>query len=585
MGGAVTRWLRPGGLTLFGAVAVLLAGGWMLLADPLARRAIQAGGTALVGAEVDLEKADVGLFPPRLALSNLAVTDPDAPMTNAFQVATAELALDGGALLGGRFVVDQLRVEGVRLHTPRARSGAVRKAAEAPEAPEAPGAAAPGLALGGIRPPDLKEILDQQPLEAVDRAEALSRDLKAARTAWEARLASLPGREALDTYRDRLKAIQAGRKGGLEGVLATASEVRSLRADVERDVKALRGAGEDLQGDVAGYRRRIAEVAAAPAAEARRLTERYRAGGAVGVGTAFLNETAERWTHTALAWYGRLGPLLARAGKAAGKGRAERPLRGKGHVVRFPEASPVPDFWVREATVGVAALGGEVRGTVRDLTSEPRVLGRPVTFAFAGDGIKAARALRLEGTLDRTDPDRPDDRARLTITGASVHDLTLSRGALPVTLEEARADLAVDARRRGEALDADLTADLADTRFAAEAEPGMAGKALAEALAGVRRTEVKATVTGTVTAPKVALRSDLGRVLAGAVRSAVNARVEGLEAGLRDAIGRRVEARLADARREVDALDGAGGALTERRGDLEGLLAEAAKSAKGGLPF
>lgn len=570
------RWLRPGGLALFGAVAVLLVGGWVLLADALARRAIEAAGTALVGAEVDLERADVGLFPPRLALAGLAVTDPDAAMTNAVQVDRAELNVNGGALLGGRFVVDAMRVEGVRLHTPRTRSGALHKA------PKAPKAEGPGLTLPGVDLPDLKELLNAAPLESVDRAEALARDLKAARADWEKRVEGLPGKDDLDRYRERLKALKADRKKGLEGMLATAAEAKALAGDVEGDLKTLRRAGDDLKGDVAGYRARLREVAAAPAAEARRLTERYRGGGALGVGTGFLNETAERWTRTALAWYRRLEPLVARAPE----GGAARPARGKGHVVRFPEARPLPDFLVREATVSVVAAGGLVRGTVRDVTTEPRVLGRPLTFAFAGDGLTAARALRLDGAIDRVDPAHPDDRARLKVTGARVKGLALSRGRLPVTLAEAAADLSVDARRRGDALNADLKADLAGARFVAEGASGEAGKALVQALAGVRAAKVEATVTGTVAAPRVAVRSDLDRVLAGAVRGVVDARVEALEGEVRDAIAKRVEERLADARQGVDALDGGvGGTLTERRGALDGLLAEAAKSAKGKLPF
>jgi uncharacterized protein (TIGR03545 family) len=579
----VTRVLRPGGLALFGTVAVLLVGGWVLLADPLARHAITTAGTALVGAEVDLDKADVGLFPPRLALAGLAVTDPDAPMTNAFQVARAELSVNGGALLGGRFVVDAMRVEGVRLHTPRARSGAIKKAAKKAEAP---GAAGPGLSLPGIDLPDLNEILNRQPLASVQQAEALAHDLKGARAAWEERVKSLPGQDDLDRYRERLKELKANRKGGLEGILKTAAEAKSLAKDVEGDVKTLRRAGDDLKGEVAGYRKRAAELADAPAAEARRLTERYRSGGALGVGTAFLNQTAERWTSTALAWYRRLGPLLERAGQAAGKGTAERPVRGRGHVVRFPEVNPAPNFWVREATVSVAAAGGEVRGTVRDVTTEPRVLGKPVTFAFAGDGLTAARSLTLDGLLDRTDPDHPDDRARLAISGAKVHDMVLSRGKLPVTLAQADADLAVDAHRRDDALNAEIQTTLAAARFAAEGATGEAGKALTQALEGVRKATVDATVTGTVERPRVAVRSDLDRVLAGALKGVVDARVRALEGRVRDAIAERIQGRLTDARQGTDALDGGvGGALDERRGELEALLSEAMKSAKGKLPF
>jgi len=377
MAGVVRRWLRPKGLLLLGAVLVLLAGGWWLLADAVVRRAVEGTGTALVGARVDLARAEVGLFPPRVVLDGLEVTDPDAPMTNAVAVDHGELRLDGGALLGARFVVDTARLDGVRLHTPRARSGALARRPK----DEREG----GFALPSIDLPDAGEILKDHPLKSVAAGDALARDLKAARAAWEARIEALPGPDRVEDYRARLKALQGARKGGLEGALRTAKDLKSLTRDVEADLKTLRGAGDDLKGDVADYRRRVQEVAAGPAAEARELARRYAEGGAFGMGAAFLNETAERWSRTALAWYRRLDPLVSRAARAAGKARVERPARGRGVDVRFPEARPLPTFLVREAAVGVTLPGGTVTGTIRDATPDPAVLGRPLTFAFAGD--------------------------------------------------------------------------------------------------------------------------------------------------------------------------------------------------------
>jgi uncharacterized protein (TIGR03545 family) len=569
-------------VSLFVGVTVLLVLGWVLLADTLVKRVVEGIGTRLVGARVELESADVGLFPAALTLAGLAVTDPDAPMTNAVEVGRAALAVDGGALLGARLVVDDMRVEGVRFGTPRARSGALAPKARKPDA----ASSGPGLSMPSFDLPDVGDILRDNPLTTVADAEALARDARAARAAWKERVAALPDKEKLEAYRERAKALKDAKGGGLEGLLGAAGAARDLKRDIDRDVDALQSARDDLKADLAEYRSRAKAVADGPAAEARRLADRYAGEGLAGVGAAFLTEAAERWVRTGLAWYHRVEPLVERAARAHGDTRAARPLRAKGVDVRFPEHNPRPDFLVREAAVDVALKGGTVSGTVCDLTPDPEVLGRPLTFAFQGARTADRGAVNVSGTIDRVRPDAPKDTFRLRLGDAPVRDLALSRGgAAPVTLARARADLAVDGSRAGDALDVTLKADLSGARFVVPEAGGQAARALGSALAGVRETTVEADVTGTVDAPKVRVRSDLDRIVADAVRGLATERVKALEADLTAAIREKAEARLADARGDIDALDGDGGVLGERRAELEAVLKDALQGATRKLPF
>jgi len=202
--------LRPKGVVLFLAVLVLLVGGWVLLADSLARRAVEGIGTSLVGARVDFDAADVGLFPPSLVLSGLAVTDPDAPMTNAVEVGRAEFAIEGRPLLAGRLIVRAARLDGVRLGTPRTRSGALAKTPKRKEGEGGFSIPLPELSL-----PDADTILKDNPLTSVADAEALAKDLKAARAAWEDRLKGLPDKKTVDAYRARIQELRKRKPKGV----------------------------------------------------------------------------------------------------------------------------------------------------------------------------------------------------------------------------------------------------------------------------------------------------------------------------------------------------------------------------------
>jgi len=566
--------LRPKGIVLFVVALVLIVGGWVLFADAVARRAVERIGTSIVGAKVDLGAADVGLFPPSLVLSGLAVTDPDAPMTNAVEVARSEFSIEGRPLLTGRFVVSAARLDGVRLGTARTRSGALTKAPKAKKESGGFSISLPELSL-----PDANAILLQNPLTSVADAEALARDLKTARAAWEERLQGLPDKAAVDAYRSRVRDLQERRPKGVQEILATAKDAERLRKDIDGDLKKIRDARSDLKRDVAAYRKRAKEVAAAPAAEARRLADRYAGEGLGGVGAFFLKPEVEGIVRQGLVWYRRIEPVVAKAAHRTGAATVSRPPRSKGAVVRFPERNPLPSFLVRDAAVDVAAEGGTVSGEVKNVTTAPAVLGAPLTYAFHGSGLKRAADVRVEGAFDRVDPDHPMDRIHLAFAGARVTDRTLAKGGpIPVTLADSMADLTVDGSRAAGAIRGALDLGLTGAHFEVGQVEGAVARAVADALKGVHAATVHADVSGPPDAPEVRVRSDLDRVIGDAVKAAAGARLQALGDELKEKIAARAAGPVADAEAAVGHLDDkVGGALAGQSDALDQLLAEAKK--------
>lgn len=105
----VPRPSRPAGLIRWSAVlpmgvflGAFLLIGWFFL-DGIVRRAIEAGGTAAVGAKVDVARAQVRVRGGEVRVRGLEVTDPDAPMRNLIEA--EEIVVDLGlraALEGDR---------------------------------------------------------------------------------------------------------------------------------------------------------------------------------------------------------------------------------------------------------------------------------------------------------------------------------------------------------------------------------------------------------------------------------------------------------------------------------------------------
>lgn len=121
-------------------VVVLVATGvWFLqglLAEPVLTQALKSGLEDANGATVDLASVELDLSEGRLALSGLALADPEQLNTDLFRALRIEAQVDTADLLRRRLAVDRLVIarasNGERRETPGERIGA----GPAPEEPE-----------------------------------------------------------------------------------------------------------------------------------------------------------------------------------------------------------------------------------------------------------------------------------------------------------------------------------------------------------------------------------------------------------------------------------------------------------------
>jgi uncharacterized protein (TIGR03545 family) len=117
-------FLKKGLIAVIGFF-ILIALIWFVVVDWVVEMAIETQGTKAVGARVDVAGADLSLFPAGIEVRGLQVTNPDSPMRNALDVRRIYSDIELMPLIKRKVVIDNLRMEGIRLDTPRKTSGAV----------------------------------------------------------------------------------------------------------------------------------------------------------------------------------------------------------------------------------------------------------------------------------------------------------------------------------------------------------------------------------------------------------------------------------------------------------------------------
>jgi uncharacterized protein (TIGR03545 family) len=575
------KWIRWQGLIGFVVVVGTLMALWLLFVDGIVKSLIEKTGMAIVGAEVNV-KADVNLFPLGVMLEELQITNPEAPETNSFECSRIAFNLDTLNLLRSKVIINEMAVEGMRFDTKRKRPGRVSKKAEVEKRT---GEEKKTLFALPVQIPDIKTILQNENLESVKLIETTKADLQKKKADWQQRIDQMPNKAKLDSYRARIATLKKLPKGDVLGMAGQLGEARAVRRDLEQDIERVKQTRTAFKTDLANTKTIVERAQQAPMNDVRRLRDKYSisAAGLANMSELLFGDQISSWIRTGLLWRSRIQPVVERAKAQKKDAAVVKPVRGKGMDVRFKEYRPLPDFLIDRTAVSAETAAGILAGTIRNITPDQNILRLPLTFAFTGEKLQAAKSIAITGALNHINPLKQEDRAKFSMRGFKVQNFILSEHKeLPIALQEAFIDFDVDGSFT-QALRANFRANINSARMniGGDGSKNPFVSAVRSALSKVNNFSISADMAGTLENYKMNITSDLDRVLKGAVSSVVQEQGAKLEQQLKTAIQERTGGQLKELQESFGGLNQQGTALTNVQNQLNTLLQEAVKSAGG----
>jgi len=575
----VKKWIRWQGVFVFAAVLGILLGFWFLLADLLVERLIERAGTQALGAKVELDGADLSLFPAGLTLQRLQITNPDEPMQNAVEVARISCNLDGLNLLRRKVLIQEMSVEGVRLGTARAYSGAILQARERVSSPvkkEKGEGKCALLELPSFELASVEKILQKEDLKTLKWVESFRKDIAAEGENWQKRLAELPDQKKIEEYRVRVEKLSSSKQRDLGGMVEGLSEVLEVQKEIGKDLERLQKMQKDISNQMTSFQDRLSQLEKAPLEDLQNLKKKYSPSAAnLGNWTRLLLECkTQAWVEKSIYWWGKLQPFLERVKPKKGNVETVKPLRGKGVDVRFVERQPLPDFWIRLLQVSFQVEAGELKGRSEDITPDPDILGRPLKFMLTGEKLRFASQVKMEGVLDHVSPERSSDQVKVLLQGSPIKNIILSsREDFPLGLADGIVNLNLQALFQKDTLSADLAAHLQSTHFAIgkKQEGNLLLNAVAAGLSSISQFTIQAKISGPLDHFEIDLFSDLDDQVKRAVQTQVQKYAAEFEKELTSAFLTKVKAPLQDARGNLGGLQSIQKELENRLRQLGGL--------------
>tara|TARA_B110000046_G_scaffold6678_1_gene7002 strand:- start:2166 stop:3809 length:1644 start_codon:yes stop_codon:yes gene_type:complete len=539
------NWIRSWGIALFAVLTLI----WVLSIDWLVKSAIIAYGTELNGAQVELESAELSLWPAGLELINLQVTDAYNPMFNRFEAGSISATLDSALLLRRQVIVEQLDIIGVRMNSPRIRSGATK---------DTPIVTNTGFDFGGLIPdvslPDMSLLLADAQQQVNAEIAGIEQEIVDIEQRWRNNIEQLPSKDKLAEYRARWDKLSNA--SFMEKMLGA----KKLKNDVSGDLKLIESFNQQLKDDRRLISGQIDRAKGLPRAQADRTMQSVGLSNEnVAFVRAITGDQIDQWVTRAKTFSESLSSNTVE----------QVPSRGTGRWVTFAEDDPLPQVLIRRGqfngVLQLAASNMRVDGKLSDIAYPLEGYSQPAALVITARDDENA-SLLFEATIDHRQADFSDD-FNLEVMNLPISELVLSSGAeRALLLEAGNLNFIASGRASPDTVLANVVAKLSDPRLTTDADLATKSEQfLADTLNTLDSVDLQVNVSGALQNPDVNIASNLDKILAAGLKSQISAQTTKFKRQFTDQLGEQTSGQLGALSAKGDFLKDIQALLNDRK--------------------
>ena len=555
------RWKAVVALFAFAMLFALL---WALFADRLIRQTTEEAASEALGAEVDIGRFRILETRSAVELGEFQLADPFDRGRNLLEFDSLRLKIAPAPLVDSKLVIEDATLTGIRFNVPRRTPAREYQRGLAQNVMSAVQDFTRqfDVPLLSLLPVDTIQAIigDPSQLKTVQAANAFKDRADSGRASIERGYSGLRLQPALDSAKalgDRLARVNAR---DLTAARAAVTDLRhgidSLNKAKERVTALERNARGQLDSLNAGLRG-LDLARQQDYAFARSLLKLPSFSGPDLSRALFGAISIDRFQQ-ALYWTS-MARKYAPPGLLPRQQAGPKRLRRSGTTVRFPIVGDLPGFLVRHAELALSAGGTRSRDVAfrmvaADLTNDPTLTRRPMTFNGRGSvGSEIPVQFQVGGAFDHT-TSRMRDSASARVQAIPLPDFHVP--GLPFAAALLRGAVGLDFRLDGEQIDGNWALSTKGITWRADSGRALNAKEalLARVLDGVTDLDVQARLGGTISAPTLAISSNLGDVMAGRMRAIVGEEAAKAEAKLRAQVDAEAAPRIAAARARVAEL-------------------------------
>jgi uncharacterized protein (TIGR03545 family) len=544
----------------------------ILFLDRIIKSLIISSGQAVFGAKVEISSLKTGFKDLSVRISGMAVADKAQPMRNLFEIDGIAFSVRPIPLLSKKVIIDKMSLKGLRWGTGRLSSGALppRLAKKIDKAKKKEGDSLVAKLYGQISEKATKEI---NALPAFDTIRSASKALSGISVNSLSDVAGLETPKLIESIQKTTTEKVEKYKTEVQGIDFTAQlnvanqaliDLKNSKTDTIQDIAAIKDKidrlnqarsklSEELDtvnrlkasfaADIADKKDIIEQINQAKDRDYKKVSEKLKL-----PDTSFSNISESLFGPV---WISRVNKAvylvhLSRTLMPPRKKEDKQVVRPrlKGSDISFPVHNALPGFLIRDIDIS-GSTGGrgkdesqamDFSGVVKDITSDPVLLGRPTVFRV--EGAKQAQRLTIDGVFDHTG-ENASDTIKASVSGLSAKDLGVPSNDYFPSFQRSAVTVSADMVLKKDDLDSNalfVISGLGQPEFREGLDSSLQ-KTLAALYSGINDIDIKARVYGNVDRLNFAVSSNLGDLLSKKLQGALGAGI----AEMNDKIKKQLE--------------------------------------------
>lgn len=381
--------------------------------DSHLRKAMEWGGYKAMGAEVNVAKVETSFFKASLLIHGIEITNAEKPTHNSLEIGDIRFSMLWDALLRAKIVINEAAVEQIKFNTQRKHIGKVK--------PPEPPSNEPGFvdelsqkALGKVSEKGENNVLGdaialltgtdanvqleklKNSLPSKTMIESFEKDLKTKEKAWDARLKELPQEKDLKALNDRLNKIKYKDFKTPQELQTSIQELDALVKDGDRMYKQVESTANDLGGELKGIESQYKQIENQVKTDIKSLEQHFRIPKldaksiTQSLFADYLNPYKDKFYRYKAMAEKYIPPNLLKKKEAKEDEIVIQPHpREEGISYEFGRPNSYPLYWVKRTGIssqaGTDPNAGNIKGEIRDITSNQKLIGRPTIATLEGD--------------------------------------------------------------------------------------------------------------------------------------------------------------------------------------------------------
>lgn len=576
--------------------------------DAHMKTAIEWVGYKALGTELNIQKFKSSFLDGKVELSKIEVTHAIQPQFNSIELANIRFALNWGALLRLKFVIDEMAVEGVQFMSERASVGKV--APPDPASPDKPSFTQQlsDKAMNKLEKDNQSNVLSdvsvflktgnfdtqiknlESELISKKMLEEMNKKWSAKKTDWDVKIKSLPTSAEMNTFKTRFEAIKSKDFKTPQELDASVKQFDALIKDVDSKSKQIQEVKYQLDTDLKSLDDDYKSIDSQVKKDVDTLKSRFKipkidaASFAKSLFLSYLAPMMNKLDHYKKLAEKYLPPKYANkiSGKkdmtaeTANSSTIQPHPRADGTTYEFPVTNGFPLFWIKKislsSTSNANADYGDFSGLIENITSNQRQINKLTTLNINGSFKKMnVSGIKINAELNNL-KDQPEVNFIFNVGAFQMLNLELLKSSdSEISIPQATASFASSGKTVGfKDYDLKMKTDFSEVAFKTTATDKTVAAVLADTLNVINQFNVEASAKGQLNDLNLDIRSSLGTDLQRSFENllknkiteanaklqlAVNAELDKLKSqltGQTDAIKNQANGEVAKVQKQVD---------------------------------